>query len=176
MGTAVLVNIVTLAGVIFMVPFINKAATNYANEFECIMCGFSAGAIASCAFYLLLFESTHLIAVEFSEEVDTLWRWGTMILLGAFLPVLAHNIAEYVVVLQQGLGKQLTADAEKGDAESLALPNKVRLVTGVLIGDFFHNLCDGFFIGAAFKGCGSTFGWTVAAGTIGHEVAQELAD
>merc|ERR1711865_331486 len=41
---------------------------------------------------------------------------------------------------------------------------------------FMHNLCDGFFIGAAFKGCGSTFGWTVAVGTIAHELAQELAD
>jgi len=52
----------------------------------------------------------------------------------------------------------------------------VRVMCGVLIGDFMHNLCDGFFIGAAFKGCGSTFGWTVATGTIAHEIAQELSD
>jgi len=50
------------------------------------------------------------------------------------------------------------------------------VISSVLIGDFMHNLCDGFFVGAAFKGCGSTFGWTVAGSTIAHELPQELAD
>ena len=54
--------------------------------------------------------------------------------------------------------------------------SRARLLGAVLIGDFFHNLCDGFFIGAAFRGCGSTFGWGVAAGTILHELPQEVAD
>eukprot|EP00438_Fugacium_kawagutii_P019873 Skav226846 [mRNA] locus=scaffold455:42478:42786:+ [translate_table: standard] len=51
-----------------------------------------------------------------------------------------------------------------------------RLLGAVVIGDFFHNLCDGFFIGAAFKGCGNAFGWSVVLGTILHELPQEVAD
>jgi len=38
------------------------------------------------------------------------------------------------------------------------------------------NLCDGFFMGAAFKGCGSSFGWGVTLATVLHEIPQELAD
>merc|ERR1712241_488625 len=54
--------------------------------------------------------------------------------------------------------------------------NKARVVGAVLIGDFFHNLCDGFFIAAAFKGCGPSFAWGVVIGTCLHELPQELAD
>ena len=46
----------------------------------------------------------------------------------------------------------------------------------VVVGDALHNLADGFFIGAAFKVCGSSVGWTVAMGAFAHELAQELAD
>jgi UTP--glucose-1-phosphate uridylyltransferase len=46
----------------------------------------------------------------------------------------------------------------------------------VIIGDGFHNLCDGFFIGAAFKACGPSFGWTASLSSILHEIPQELAD
>jgi zinc transporter ZupT len=54
--------------------------------------------------------------------------------------------------------------------------SRARLIGAVLIGDFVHNLCDGFFIGAAFKGCGTDFGWKVAVATVLHEIPQELAD
>merc|ERR1719401_516809 len=53
---------------------------------------------------------------------------------------------------------------------------RVRIIAGVILGDFFHNLCDGFFVGAAFKGCGNSFGWGVALSTILHELPQEFAD
>ena len=46
----------------------------------------------------------------------------------------------------------------------------------IIIGDFVHNFADGVTIGAAFLGCNSTVGWTVAASTVIHEVPQELAD
>ena len=41
--------------------------------------------------------------------------------------------------------------------------------------DFFHNLVDGFFIGAAFHGC-KQLGWSITAATIAHEIPQEVAD
>lgn len=54
--------------------------------------------------------------------------------------------------------------------------DSVRVVSGILVGDFFHNFCDGVFIGAAMQSCSTTFGWTVAATTIYHEFTQELGD
>jgi len=56
------------------------------------------------------------------------------------------------------------------------LSGKIRILAGVLIGDFFHNFCDGIFIGSAFKGCGSSFGWTVTLSSVLHELPQEIAD
>jgi zinc transporter ZupT len=53
---------------------------------------------------------------------------------------------------------------------------RIRILAAVLIGDFFHNLCDGIFIGAAFKGCGKSVGWTVTLSTVLHELPQEIAD
>jgi UTP--glucose-1-phosphate uridylyltransferase len=45
----------------------------------------------------------------------------------------------------------------------------------IIIGDFFHNLVDGIVIGAAFMTCDGS-GWVVTAGTIYHEITQEVAD
>jgi zinc transporter ZupT len=186
--TAILVNIVTLAGIVFLVPVISQAATKFAAEFECVTAGFAAGAISSCAFFLLLFESTHLIAVDHKKEVDVTWRWGTMILAGALFPVCAHfgvdlvmpKLEDKVVVIDQKLSG---VTPQEGDAENSGVVEETvdpgprgRIISSVLIGDFMHNLCDGFFIGAAFKGCGASFGWTVAWSTIAHEFAQELGD
>jgi zinc transporter ZupT len=52
----------------------------------------------------------------------------------------------------------------------------VRLISGILLGDFFHNYSDGIFIGAAMMSCSVSFGWTVAAATVYHELTQELGD
>merc|ERR1712070_630686 len=134
--------------------------------FECIALGFAAGAISACAFFILLFEATHLIATDHREEVEQIWRWGTMILAGAIFPAFMHLGLELVI------GQKEEAEADKSKMK----PAGARIISGILLGDFVHNLCDGFFIGAAFAGCGESFGWTVAWGTVAHEVAQELSD
>ena len=46
----------------------------------------------------------------------------------------------------------------------------------IIWGDFFHNFTDGIVIGAAFMSCDTSAGWTVTAGTVYHEIAQEVAD
>jgi len=179
-GASVLVNLVTLIGVIFLVPAFRKLAVDYANELNSIIGGFAGGALLSCAFFLLLFEATHLVATGWSEEVDVLWRWGTMILAGYLLPGLVDN-ATSLLVGSRTQDSSAAAEGADGDAQKVAADTgsgvtRARLIAGVLIGDFFHNLCDGIFMGAAFKGCGSSFGWGVALGTILHELPQEISD
>ena len=46
----------------------------------------------------------------------------------------------------------------------------------ISMGDFMHNLVDGFFIGFGFMMCDSDFGWKITGATVAHEIAQELAD
>eukprot|EP00746_Dinoflagellata_sp_MGD_P140735 gnl/MRDRNA2_/MRDRNA2_73939_c0_seq3.p1 gnl/MRDRNA2_/MRDRNA2_73939_c0~~gnl/MRDRNA2_/MRDRNA2_73939_c0_seq3.p1 ORF type:complete len:483 (-),score=103.97 gnl/MRDRNA2_/MRDRNA2_73939_c0_seq3:294-1742(-) len=186
--TAIIVNLITLIGVIFLMPMFAKALKMYAAEFECLVSGFAAGAISACAFFLLLFEATHLIAAEYKEEVEVIWRWGTVILAGFLFPTITQLLSEKSMktqkVYQEKPGKQADEEQEaevvptKQADETLIQPqvSRVRLISGILIGDFMHNLCDGFFVGAAFQGCGESFGWKVAAGTIAHELAQELSD
>ena len=50
------------------------------------------------------------------------------------------------------------------------------LVLSILIGDAFHNFCDGVFIGIAFLLCGTSVALTIMAVTLYHELAQEIAD
>ena len=52
----------------------------------------------------------------------------------------------------------------------------MKVCLSVLIGDFFHNFCDGVFLGAAFLLCSRNVAYTIMAVTLYHELAQELAD
>lgn len=99
------------------------------------------------------------------------------------------QILDDVMDLPSTHGQQGTSTTQGGGIEK-ATPERVqtqmdspldaltrcRLIAGVLLGDFFHNLCDGFFLGAAFSGCGDSFGWKVAVATFLHEIPQEVAD
>ena len=97
LGAALLINLVTLAGLIFAIPFIASALKKADPIFvHAGFASFAAGAILSCAFFLLLFESTHLIAEGWDEETEHIWRWGTMILLGLILPVIVESIVGHV--------------------------------------------------------------------------------
>jgi zinc transporter ZupT len=166
MLASIIVNFITLSGVVLAIPAISRSIKNNFVQATGIISGFAAGAILSCAFFLLLFESTHLVMAGWTKEVDVLWRWGTMILAGILLPGVIDCLAH------------IGGPKEDLDKETLmaSFGERMRLFLGVNLGDFLHNLCDGFFIGAAFKGCGTSFGWRVATGTILHEIPQELAD
>jgi len=134
-----------------------------------------------------LFEATHLVGEGWKEEVDVLWRWGTMVLAGFLLPSVLQNVVEWMLVAGLGgtetktvdVAKDASNDAEAGAGGSgtaLSIQQRARIIGGVTIGDFLHNFCDGIFIGAAFKGCGTSFGWGVSLSTVLHEFPQELAD
>jgi zinc transporter ZupT len=49
-------------------------------------------------------------------------------------------------------------------------------VASIFLGDFFHNFADGVFLGSAFILCDKSLAITIAAATIFHELAQEIAD
>eukprot|EP00746_Dinoflagellata_sp_MGD_P152206 gnl/MRDRNA2_/MRDRNA2_83508_c0_seq1.p1 gnl/MRDRNA2_/MRDRNA2_83508_c0~~gnl/MRDRNA2_/MRDRNA2_83508_c0_seq1.p1 ORF type:complete len:373 (+),score=61.29 gnl/MRDRNA2_/MRDRNA2_83508_c0_seq1:306-1424(+) len=168
MMASIIVNFITLSGVVLTIPVISRSIKSNFVQATGVISGFAAGAILSCAFFLLLFESTHLVMVGWTKEVDVLWRWGTMVLAGILLPGVIDCLANVV-----GPREEFTDDLNPYKA---SFGEKMRLFLGVNLGDFLHNLCDGFFIGAAFKGCGTTFGWRVATGTVLHEIPQELAD
>ena len=55
-------------------------------------------------------------------------------------------------------------------------PINYSLCLSILIGDSFHNFCDGIFVGVAFMLCDNTTAITIVGITLYHEVAQELAD
>eukprot|EP00747_Dinoflagellata_sp_TGD_P135081 gnl/TRDRNA2_/TRDRNA2_175417_c5_seq2.p1 gnl/TRDRNA2_/TRDRNA2_175417_c5~~gnl/TRDRNA2_/TRDRNA2_175417_c5_seq2.p1 ORF type:complete len:335 (-),score=67.16 gnl/TRDRNA2_/TRDRNA2_175417_c5_seq2:525-1421(-) len=186
MVAAVIVNLITLVGVILAVPAVSRFAAR-SDAFSGVLWAFAAGAILACAFFLLLFEATHLIAAGWDEEVEVLWRWGVMVLAGFILPAVIDGAGLFVLEATMKIPDPVCQEeASPGREEAIKAQDvvlvvenrrkKVRMISAVTVGDFFHNLCDGFFIGAAFKGCGSSFGWGVAVATVLHELPQELAD
>jgi len=174
-GASIIVNFMTLVGVILVVPAVRKAAEGHILAFQGILYGFSAGCILAAAVFLLMFEATHLVGAGWKEEVDVLWRWGTCILAGFVLPSIVDFIS-FVVTSSLVSADGANQNNSDDEAQKPSRASRVRILAAVLIGDFFHNLCDGIFIGAAFKGCGSSFGWTVTLSTVLHELPQELAD
>ena len=127
---------------------------------------FSAGCILATAFFLVLPEALHLIGGTVTEEAAASAHWGSFILAGFTLPYVTSFLIDYLGGAQQ-------------PAENLSgAPHfdRRRVICGCLIGDAFHNLADGVFIGAAFLNCSPVFGWVVVASSIFHELAQESAD
>lgn len=181
LGAAAVVSAITLVGLVLLAPGISRLAKAHSAVLESVLSAFAAGALLACAFFLLLFESTHLIAEGWEKEVDVLWRWGTMVLAGFLLPGVVAVSCTWVLEAKQAPAEEQANDVmEAGAADEketlVNIHSRARVIGAVVIGDFFHNLCDGFFIGAAFKSCGASFGWGVALGTALHEIPQELAD
>lgn len=208
-GAAILINLCTLLGVVFLVPCFNSWTQKHPDWLFSIGNAFSAGAILATAFYLLLFESTHLIPRSGEDEAYTTANWGSMVLAGFLTPFVLDLI---VGAITRSLGEQSqstynssdssggrTVDEKNVSAEAvtatvdippspppspsaLDAPNskvdegQTRVLCGVLIGDFMHNFVDGIFIGAGFSGCSDSVAWSIAAATIAHELAQEIAD
>jgi UTP--glucose-1-phosphate uridylyltransferase len=176
------VNLVTLIGVILAVPFFAKMMKENEAAFASLLGGFCGGAIIACAFLLLLLESSHFFN-EWTDEVDVVWRWGTSVLAGFFFPTVVQVLTGVIFAgagHEHGTAAQQDVEAtESSEKKELAQEDpsaRARLFAAVIIGDGFHNLCDGFFIGAAFKACGPSFGWTASLSSILHEIPQELAD
>merc|ERR1712054_527928 len=53
---------------------------------------------------------------------------------------------------------------------------KMTTLFAICVGDFKHNLVDGFAIGFAFKMCDPAVAWGILFATIYHEIPQEVGD
>ena len=170
-GSAILVNLITLAGVCFMVPFLKKRQA----MFECVMLSFAGGAILSFTFYLILPEAPHYIegGHQGAEELEVTWRYGSVVLAGYLAGWFADTLGSIFSKEEEVTKPDGTKDID-GSVHSANV--KRRVIVGCLVGDGLHNLIDGFLIAFAFQWCSSSRGWQIAAATIGHELAQEIAD
>ena len=176
-GATFLVAVCTLIGVMFAVPCFGKLAQEHPRALFAIANAFASGAILAAAFYLMLYEATHLIVMD-KESHATAW-WGSMILLG----FVTANILDTAIQSFIKPGAAAESPSTTSDLESTTKtpapagnPNKLRVLSGVLLGDFIHNFVDGIIIGAAFIGCDDNMAWGITAATVGHELAQELSD
>jgi len=120
-----------------------------------------------------------------SQEAGRSGWWGTMILVGFISANIMEAFVQAVVEAKSSSAPKMTPKTATTEAAENAieqvqkissLGNKVRVLCGILLGDFMHNLVDGIFIGAAFVGCNNQVGWTITAATIYHELAQEVSD
>lgn len=175
-GAAILVNLVTIIGVVFLAPMFAKMRDQHPKAMSVVINTFACGALLAAAFYLMFYEATHLIKPEGSNEAQQTAWWGSACLLG-FLA--SYIIDLFMSILIPGKAPSTTAttkDVEGADAPGADAGRSIRVCAGVLLGDFMHNLVDGFFIGFGFMMCKDSFGWMITGATIGHEIAQEIAD
>jgi len=178
-GASFLVCICTLIGVAFLAPNIAKMGSNNPKILTVATQAFAAGALLAAAFYLMLFEATHLIVPISTEEAGQVAWWGSAVILGY---VTAFLIEIIVFAIIGDAGDSDKVHTEASSTTDMGLPGssprnkRIRVLIGVLLGDFMHNFVDGIIIGIAFSGCGQSMGWSITASTIYHELAQEVSD
>ena len=92
-GAAIIVNLVTLTGLVLLVPAIKSVVEQYPIIFTVTRNAFAAGALLAAAFFLMLYESTHLIPIdENNTEAEASAAWGCMILLGFLTSTLIDSM------------------------------------------------------------------------------------
>jgi len=119
--------------------------------------------------------SARSASVTATEAEASAW-WGSATLLGFVSPFLLESIISFIVGKAKPEEPKDPEVAKPGDVVLASKSRKVRVLSGVLLGDFLHNLVDGFFIGAAFANCDTSMAWTITAATVYHELAQEISD
>ena len=179
LGASIIVLLCTLSGVIFLVPCLTSNLRN-SKMFSAATNAFAAGALLACAFYLLLLEAGAMVEVDTRlGEAGVAALWGTCILIGFLTSSFFDLIGSFFLSAPAQTGTAVDLEADKttettviGDSRS----RRIRVLIGICLGDFMHNLCDGVFIGTAFMACNATVGWSVTAATVYHELAQEVSD
>jgi UTP--glucose-1-phosphate uridylyltransferase len=185
---------VTLCGVLLIIN------VTFWEAIKPYMMMFASGTLLSTAFALVLYESTHLLAVSGDEGLDA-GRWTAMIMCGfvtspviglCLRQVLPGNAEKSVSVTVADpkaadpaklVGGCCDTDIERAGSDdapscekSIENPDvRYRFLLALILGDFFHNFTDGVFIGAAFM-CNTSLAWKIVGVTVAHEIPQELGD
>lgn len=166
------------------------------ERFQPYACMFASGTLFSTAFCLVLFEAVHLVGDGSSTEALAAGRWAAMVLCGFLSPSISRLLL-LIIFPGINLNHEFVAESDvlsdvettKNDNTSKALqidtsstiityPSKKdehSILTAMFLGDFFHNFCDGIFIGAAMK-CNPDLAWSIVGITVAHELPQEIAD
>ena len=160
---------------------------------------FAAGALLPTSLFLIIPEALELIAEGNTKESQTAWKFGASVLGGYMLPLFlgsffshfqhstemdqSHHDAKLGCAPVKDEADSAVEKVEDGTLCSRDEKDKkparridFRLASSILIGDFFHNFADGIFIGNAFLLCNNSVAIVVTAGTVFHELAQELSD
>lgn len=183
----IVVNLCTLIGLLTFVPGIKGLMENEATRAAWLSgsSSFAAGALLAAAAFLMIPESVYMVSSKKNdpvlEEGEAAARVGIMLLLGFAIGLIIDTAVSAIKSDGPAGAGHVAKDEEtpaidKADESVVAVNLQFRTATSIFVGDFMHNLGDGFFIGAAFKVCGTSMGWTVAWGAFAHELAQELAD
>jgi hypothetical protein len=175
-----------LVGVLTLAPKLSEliCASNAA--------AFGSGSLLACATMLMVPKSLQMIPEGSSMSGTKSSSIFSCCVLAGFLtallirwvvtlinPAAARKRADAAAVPATHLENALGLEEEAGAIStkppaSTAVDNS--LVAAILVGDSFQNFCNGVLIGTAFKTCGSSAAWAVAASTIFHELSQEVAD
>lgn len=203
MLASIIVALISFTGVVFASGSIVRMVGDI-GAFRGHSCAFASGALLYCALAIMWPEAmeklnsaglTHAMA-NANFATCTAAGVALCILLDMASPALLkkqHPSSNVAPVAAEG--QVAVADAKQAtDVGAPAAPAKAADIDWVrpksfcdfsametvsiqvIFGDFFHNIVDGVLIGSAFKACGASMGWTVTAGTIYHEIAQEVAD
>ena len=161
---------------------------------------FASGALLATSVFLVIPEAMFLIQTHLTEKEEAnhtgetaeeheehsgelttgaIWRFGASLLGGFMLPMFFNAL--FPRSKEHFNGDQCVAE-DSHDSENLVETSKVEkevnwsLVLSIIIGDAFHNFCDGVFVGVALSLCDKGTAYTIVGVTLYHEIAQELAD
>lgn len=174
----------TVVGAILRFVFgVGKLEKN--EPFTMGVAAFAVGCLLATAFYLLLIEASHLLAVSYQVEAQGNWRFGTCVLAGYLVGMVSATVDPSH--LTEDDCEETCCKIEDGSSESVdlvkadtvAAPAKkidASFCFAIFLSDFLHNFVDGIFIANAFLDCQQSKGWTVASSTVAHELAQEASD
>jgi len=114
-------------------------------------------------------------------ETGAIWRFGASLLGGFMLPMIFDALFPRTKKHFDGddCAEDVFVDGEAQAQDAKHTPDaKVNwsLVLSIVLGDAFHNFCDGVFVGVALSLCDKSTAYTIVGITLYHEVAQELAD
>ena len=164
---------------------------------------FASGALLATSVFLIIPEALvhiqeHIAANEMHDDLEedeehegeikpaAIWRFGTALLCGFMIPLVLDAIfprnkehfAGDNCQVEDGFSDDVEQDHGAPVVKDKVEVRKVNygLAASILLGDAFHNFCDGVFIGVALLLCDVTTAYTIMAVTLYHEVAQELAD